>query len=461
MNINRIAYIIISALLIMNFGCRKVDLEENIEVDLSEYPDWTEETHSNIKDPNYAVVFEQNTVLRFDIVISSSDWSSMQSDLSNNLGSGGGPGGPGGGGLTSVDFDPIWVPCSFNFNDKEWYNVGIRYKGNSSLSSTYQSGNNKLSFKLDFDEFEDDYPSLTNQRFYGFKQLNLNNNYDDPSLMRDKVASDLFRDFGITSAQNTFCVIYVDHGTGPQYFGVYTLVEEVDDTVLESQFSDDSGNLYKPDGDAASFAQGTYDESELEKKNNEDMDDYSDVESLYNIINSSDRTTNPEQWKSDLENVLNVDVFMKWLAANTAMQNWDTYGRMTHNYLLYNNPDNNTLSWIPWDNNEALQEGKNGGALSLSMDEVGNNWPIIRYLMDIDEYEQVYKAYALQFINEVFIPETMVTTYSDYYELLKDYAYAEESGYTFIYNDSDFDQAVGELKTHVQSRNNAVISYTN
>jgi len=128
---------------------------------------------------------------------------------------------------------------------------------------------------------------------------------------------------------------------------------------------------------------------------------------------------------------------------------------------LYNNPDNNTLSWIPWDNNEALQEGKNGGALSLSMDEVGNNWPIIRYLMDIDEYEQVYKAYALQFINEVFIPETMVTTYSDYYELLKDYAYAEESGYTFIYNDSDFDQAVGELKTHVQSRNNAVISYTN
>lgn len=449
------------ALLVMSLGCRKVDLDEDIEVDLSKYPDWSDETHGNIDDPNYSVVFEQNAVLRFDIVISGDDWSEMQSDLSENIGStGGGPGGGGGGGVTTeVDFDPIWVPCSYNFNGKEWYNVGIRYKGNSSLTSAYQSGNNKLSFKLDFDEFEKDYPSLTDQRFYGFKQLNLNNNYNDESLMRDKVAGDLFRSFGLASAQNTFCVVYVDHGSGPQYFGVYTLVEEVDDTVLKSQFSDDSGNLYKPDGDAASFAQDTYDKSEFEKKNNEDLDDYSDVESLYNIINSSDRTTNPEQWKSDLENVLNVDVFMKWLAANTAIQNWDTYGRMTHNYFLYNDPDNNTLSWMPWDNNEALQEGKMGGALSLSMDEVGNNWPLIRYLMDVDEYEQIYKTYALQFINEVFIPETMVTTYSEYYELLKDYAYDEVSGYTFINNDSDFDQAVATLKTHVQSRNNAVLSF--
>jgi len=453
-----VGYSIILVLIIVNISCRKTDIENEISGEVSDYADWTEITHSNDVDPDYSVVFEQNTVLRFDIEISSTNWSIMQSDLDDQLGSSGGPGGPG---VGSSEYDMIWAPCSFNFNNTEWYNVGIRFKGNSSLQSAYQSGNNKLSFKLDFDEFEDDYPELKNQRFFGFKQLNLNNNYDDASLMREKVGADLFRSFGLASAQTTFCAVYIDYGSGPQYFGVYTLVEEVDDTVLESQFNNDEGNLYKPDGDAASFASGTFDESEMEKKNNEEENDFSDVESLYNIINSSDRTTNTEKWKSDLEIVFNVDGYLKWLAANTVMQNWDTYGKMTHNYYLYNNPDNSKLTWIPWDNNEALQDGKIGGALSLPLSEVGSNWPLIRYLMDIDNYEEQYKAYALKFIDEVFIPSDMVTIYADYYELLKDYAYAEESGYTYINYDSQFDQAVETLKTHVQLRNSAVLSYVN
>ena len=456
-----LGYIIVTLLILAATSCRKTDLNEEIEGVISDYSDWTDVTHSNNVDPDYSIVFEQNTVLRFDIEISSANWSIMQSDLADQLGSSGGAGGGPGGGMTTSDYDMVWVPCSFSFNDTEWYNVGVRYKGNSSLSSAYQSGNNKLSFKLDFDEFEDDYPELDNQRFYGFKQLNLNNNFDDASLMREKVGADLFREFGLASAQTTFCVVYIDNGSGPQYYGVYTLVEEVDDTVLESQFSDDDGNLYKPDGDAASFASGTFDESEMEKKNNEEENDYSDVESLYNIIVSSDRTTNTNLWKSNLESIIDVDGFLKWLAANTVMQNWDTYGIMTHNYYLYNNPDNNLLTWIPWDNNEALQDGKLGGALSLSLSEVGNDWPLIRYLMDVDEYELVYREYTKQFIEEVFITSDMVTTYSSYYELLKEYAYSEESGYTYINYDSNFDQAVSALKTHVQSRNTAVLSYIN
>jgi len=462
------------ALLITLFSACRGDeiIEETTEekeesVDLSDYPDWSAATHSNDVDPDYTVVFNQNKVLRFDIEISSENWSAMQSDLATNLGSNtGGPGGMPGimlgggpGGMGTTGFDPVWVSCSLNFNGIEWYNVGIRFKGNSSLRSACQSGINKLSLKLDFDEFEDDYPALKNQRFYGFKQLNLNNNFDDASLMREKVGADLFRDFGLVSAQTTFCVVYIDHGSGPQYFGVYTLVEEVDDTVLESQFGNDSGNLYKPDGSAASFAQGTYNESEMEKKNNEELADYSDVKSLYDIINSDERTSDTDQWKADLSGVLNVDGFLKWLAANTVIQNWDTYGVMTHNYYLYNNPDNNLLTWIPWDNNEALQFGKQGGALSLSLDEVSNNWPLIRYLIDDAEYKEIYEAYMLQFIEEVFIPNNMIVTYSNYYEMLKEYAYAEESGYTFIQYDSEFDNAVEELQTHVQSRTDAVLSY--
>lgn len=370
------------ALLIIGFNaCREDNLvvEEKEEViDMSDYADWTETTHSNLVDPDYSEVFKQNEVLRFDIKISSTDWAAMQSDLSSILGSSGTRPGQG----ADVTTDPMWVKCSFNYDGKEWYNVGIRYKGNSSLKSTYQSGNKKLSFKLDFDQFEEDYPGIKNQRFYGFKQLNLKNNYADPSLVREKVGADLFRKFGLASSQTAFCVVYVNNGSGPQYYGVYTLVEEVDDTVLDSQFAKSSGNLYKPDGDAASFASGSYDTSELELKTNDDSANYSDVKALYDIINSSTRTSNVETWKTNLEKVFNVDVFLKYLAANNTIQNWDTYGRMTHNYYLYNNPANGLLTWIPWDNNEAFQTGKQGGALSFSMSEVGTGWPLIKYIIE-------------------------------------------------------------------------------
>ena len=170
--------------------------------------------------------------------------------------------------------------------------------------------------------------------------------------------------------------------------------------MLKDQFGSEDGNLYKPEGKAATFAMGTFNIYEMEKKNNKEKADYSDVIALYNRMNSSLRTTDSEQWKSDLNTLFNVDVFMKWLASNIIMQNWDTYGIMHHNYYLYNNPANGKLSWIPWDNNEALYEGKRGGALSISLNEVTNNWPLIRYLLDIPEYREDYKLYLQQFIDD-------------------------------------------------------------
>jgi len=458
----RISLVLFVTLLLLG-GCRKDDLdlddEEDNDIEVLDLPDWTEETHGSSTDPDYQVVFDHGEVIRFDIEINPDDWSDMQSDLASNLGSSGGRPGqtPG----ISSDYTPIWVPCSFQFDGTEWYHVGIRFKGNSSLQSAYQSGIGKLSFKLDFDEYEDDHPEITDQRFYGFRQLNLKNNYDDMSLMREKVASDLFRDFGLASPKTAFCVVYVDHGSGPVYYGVYTLVEEVDDTVLDSQFESGEGNLYKPDGTAASFAANTYNESEMEKRNNEELSDYSDVYSLYEAINSANRTSDPESWKSGMNACLDVDAFLQWLAANTTMQNWDTYGIMTHNYYLYNNPVNGLLTWIPWDNNEALQEGKQGGALSLSLNEVGSNWPLIRYLVDVAENEEIYQAYLSEFSEGVFAPGGIIELYGQYYDLLKDYAYAENSPYTFIRYDAAFDAAVEVLKEHVQTRYNAVAGYLN
>lgn len=434
------------------YGCRDTDaIAETTSLDT---PDWTTETHSDSIAPNYDMVFKENEVIRIDLKIDATSWAAMQADLKSNLSSNSSK--PG---VSVAEFDPIWAPCEVYYNGIEWYKVGVRYKGNSSLSSAYQAGNGKLSFKLDFDQYESTYPAIQNQRFYGFKQLNLKNNYNDASLIREKVGADLFREFGLASSRATFCEVYVDNGTGSKYFGLYTLVEEVDDTVLDSQYADGSGNLYKPDGDAAAFSAGSYDTSELGKKNNETANDYSDVKALYTIINSSTRSTANSEWKTDLEKVFNVDIFLKWLAANTVMQNWDTYGNMTHNYYLYNNPADNKLAWIPWDNNEAFESGKLAGSLSLEMNNIGSGWPLIKYIMYDADYKLQYQTYMKEFITEIFTVDKMTALYTSYYNLLKESAYAEVSGYTYIYNDSYFDAAIATLKTHVSTRNKAVTTY--
>lgn len=420
--------------------------------------DWTTETHSNDADPNFEEIFEDNAVKRIDIVITSTRWQTMLDDMTSLYGSFG----SGGGGNSFSDENPVFVPSEVFYEGKEWYRVGIRFKGNSSLASTWKSGNMKLSFKLDFDEFEDDYPQIKNQRFYGFKKLSLKNNFDDKSMLREKVAADIFRNAGLASSHAAFYTVYVDHGNGPVYFGLYTLVEEVDDTLIDTQFADNDGNLYQPDGTGASFAAGTFSESVFVKETNEDAADWTDIQSLFTALHASNRTTDAAAWRTNLEAVFDTDVFLKYLAVNTVIQNWDTYGRMTHNYFLYNNPDNNLLTWIPWDNNEALQTGKNGGSLPLNFSGLSaSQWPLIGYLYNDPTYKAKYDTYVEEVINGPFNASTMQSTYTNYAALISPYATTETQGYTFLNNSSEFQSAVNTLKSHVTQRASAVANYLN
>ena len=200
---------IIVAFLLLNsilFSCQKKDaiVEENIDTTTDTVEetfedtdftadDWTSDTHSKDASPNFTEVFDDNQVKRLDIVLTPERWQAMLDNMTDLYGefgssSGGGPGG----GLTDTE-NPDFVPAEIFCNGKEWYRVGVRFKGNSSLQSTWGQGNLKLSFKLDFDEFEDEYPQIKNQRFHGFKKLSLKNNFDDKSFVREKVSADVFK----------------------------------------------------------------------------------------------------------------------------------------------------------------------------------------------------------------------------------------------------------------------------
>jgi len=423
--------------------------------------------------PDYGVAFNQTKVNRIDIVIQAEWWTIMSNNIEDiygttsttttTTGPGGGPptGGPttGGGGSFSEQ-TPAYVPCSWYFNGIQWYNVGIRYKGNSSLSGGYQAGNGKLPFRIKFDYYADDYPEITGQTFYGFSELSMSSNYNDNTLMREKTGTDLFREFGVPAPQSAYYEVYVDYGEGPVYFGLYTILEVVFDTMLETEFGSNTGNCYKPDGDGAAWASRNFSTVDFGKKNNE-ATDWSDIQAVYDALHASTRTTDTTQYKADLEAVFNVDLFLKWLAANTTMQNWDTYGRMTHNYYLYNDPTNG-MSWIPWDNNEAFEEGKQGGALSFELSEVSaDDWPMIPYIADIPGYRAKYNSYIRSFIDTAFEPNKMQTQYNTQRALIESSVDKETSGYTYLQGNNSFSTAVNDIITHANTRYAAAELYLN
>ena len=202
----------------------------------------------------------------------------------------------------------------------------------------------------------------------------------------------------------------------------------------------------------------------MNKKSNKKSKDYSDVQLLNTVINSSLRTENHDLWKTQLSGVFDVPVFLKWLAANTVMQNWDTYGITFHNYYLYNNPSTNKLVWIPWDNNEAFQKGKMGGAPKIWLNEVGENWPLIVNILDDEMWQAEYKWNVAEFSEKLFNPERMNKIYTNYQQMLSAYTIGEHreiSKYSFLENESDFYAAINFLKQQVIDRERAVQEFLN
>ena len=356
-----------------------------------------------------------------------------------------------------VEENPMWGESTITFEDGTWTNVAVRFKGNSSLRSLWGAGTTGLPLKLDFDEFEDEYPEIDDQRFYGFKQLSLSPNWSDVSYLREKVTADVFREAGVPAAETAFYAVYVDHGEGAEFWGLYAMVEVVDDTVIETQFDDDSGNVYKPTGSGATFSKGSFSEASFDKETNDDEADYSDILALYDALHADTRTTDPEAWREGLEAVFDVDEFLRYLATNTLVQNWDTYGVMNHNYYLYNDPTTGLLTWIPWDNNMALSStlggGGNRGVLALDLASVGNDWPLISYLMDDTVYHAQYVQNVDEVANGAFSPERMTAIYDELAELIA--PYVEQMGVA----DARWQAALDELDAHVQARYEAAVAY--
>jgi spore coat protein H len=424
---------------------------------------WTEDSHAKGIDGQHELVFPTESVPRVDLVICAEDFAAMQAELEDMYGDQGGGGGGGGGGGPGggPEFgDPSYVPATVWFDGRSWPQVGIRYKGNSSLMLGYLDGIGKLPFRLDFDHYEDEVPEVLDQRFWGYKELKFSSGYEDDSLIKERVASETFREAGVPAARGGFMEVYVDVGEGPVYWGVYTAFEDPSGELLDGWFGDDSGNAYKPDGEPARLTY--FDAAGFEKKTNEDQDDFSDVEGLIDALNGS--TSDAEAWREGLEARFDVDGFLRYLALNNLIENWDSYGNMTHNYYLYGDPaEDGRLVWIPWDFNMSYGWAEHSPPLTLGMDEVGDDWPLIRHLADDPVYLARYQEHMSELLEGPFSIEGQQARMQHYHDLIEPYALAEEASHTALSSTQAFEDSLTgseeALFPHVEARHAAAEAY--
>jgi len=140
--------------------------------------------------------------------------------------------------------DEEYVPCHVVIDGESYKNVAIRAKGNTSLSSVQQYGNNRYSIKIEFDHYQ------TGGSYHGLDKLSLNNLIQDNTYMKDYFAYSLMRKGGSAAPLCSFVQINVNG----EPWGLYLAVEGVEDSFLRRNFGNDTGELYKPD--SMSFGAG-------------------------------------------------------------------------------------------------------------------------------------------------------------------------------------------------------------
>ena len=281
-------------------------------------------------------------------------------------------------------------------------NVGIRLKGNTSLS------NFKKSFKISFNEFK------KGKKFQDVKKLNLLACVNDPTTIRQKLYYEIWGQSGIYSRRSAFVKLYING----EYRGLYTNLEEQDDQWVEGNFSADTGNLYKCTwpasleylGDDQDVYKSILNDPETrayDLKTNEDADDYSHLVELMKVLDDPDAP----DFSTKVSQILNVEQVLKAYAIDILTGNWDDYFYLQNNYYLYDNPATGRFEYFAYDTDN-----------SFGIDWLGIDWlrrpyknwfhhadprPLITALLSVPEFESSFIEFLKNINNTVYTEENL------------------------------------------------------
>jgi len=155
-----------------------------------------------------------------------------------------------------------YAACTVVIDGEALGNVGIRAKGNTSLSTVSSMNSDRYSFKIEFDQYD------SAKSYHGLDKLSLNNLIQDSTMMKDYLTYQMMGEFGAASPLCSYAYITVNG----EEWGLYLAVEALEESFLQRNYGSDYGDLYKPDsmdfgggrGNGKDFNMEDFDFSQME-----------------------------------------------------------------------------------------------------------------------------------------------------------------------------------------------------
>lgn len=254
-----------------------------------------------------------------------------------------------------LELDPAdWSALRANFTTNQYYaanltvdgetvkQVGIRSRGAGSRSGE------KPGLKVDTNKY------VSGQEFHGYKSLVLDNVTQDPSMMRELLANNVFESVGIPYSQIAFCRLTVN----TDYWGLYTIIEPVSKPFLKMRLGEESGALfdYTYSGDYRFGYLGDsltpYVPLPFSPDTNADHLD-SGLADFIKAINQTPQSG----YAAAMESYIDVRKFLTYVAVENACAEYDGFvGQFgMNNFYLYQYGNQKKFTFIPWDKDTSFQ----------------------------------------------------------------------------------------------------------
>lgn len=365
----------------------------------------------------------------------------------------GGPGLPGGGGGT-VAKD---VPVTMEVDGLKLEQVGIRCKGNSSLGISGP----KKPFNITTDAF------VPGQDLWGFDVMNLNNNWNDPSMLRDAIGLTLLGDYTPISR-----FTYARVSINGSFIGLYTLVEQINGEWADHWYGDkgliirgdspvriafDSSTLNWKGEDLAPYKQGY----EVKGQQAGQDEGYIQLRELTRALDApvSAGGLADADLAAGIQEKLNVDLALWHIAASNLLAHFDSY-YVGKNYYLFAPDRDPRFDIIVWDlglsfGTFGLRTGGmggpgGGGTPAAQADPFAQadaaNRPLIRRLLAVPEFRADYLAHYRSLLHERFTEDWILEVGQSYQDLIRDAAQEEVAAQGKISGSFTFEQFLANLR---------------
>ena len=274
--------------------------------------------HTNAKELTLDDIFPTDRVIDVQITLPQQDWDTIRyqsRDIRTALGA-------------SRQFKPMespytYVDASVSIDGVVFPEVGIRKKGFiGSLSHTRPS----LKIKLNHIDKDGEIEGLTN--------LTLNNNKQDTGLVSQFIGYALFNAIGSPAPRCAYAKVTVNG----KDLGIYSHVETIRPPLLKRAFGNSDGPLYE--GTVVDFYEGW--ENSLEHKRGDDTQGRAHIKALIDLL------ADPKTIEADIGQLVDLESFYKFWAAEGLVGFWDGYSGNKNNFFAYLNPDDNKFYFIPW-----------------------------------------------------------------------------------------------------------------